>query len=564
MTIKDLQKLIESQEQSTEIQDPKIVALLERVRNKRLFGWDDKTHKQTLDSNYDTTKRNCCFTCILGWPEKNGKKLPLFDYERDIVKSLTIPSYINATKMTEEDERWYEEGMRSIEQKAGFNKQSIHAEYSLLLKERQNRMVDKKKLKHLAILKAGGLGITELVLRFILHVCLRNNDLTGSQVVLFVGPRIELAISLMGRLKGLLKNKHDIVFTDKETVLNVNGVHIECFPSHHADSARGLPNISIIFVDECCFLPDREVDNITDIMLRNIPKSNPFLICVSTPNKPNDFMDKLFQEKPEDTIWKRMKLDYTWGIDKIFDSDEILKIKNSRSFEREFNLKFAGLAGNVLSPEAVDKCITTGLTLAETAPIDNWDIPTKYVMSIDIGWGSSNTAIIVSRYVNGKVQIIHSQEMVRPLFSDVLNIIWQLYHKCNGRDRLRNILVDASATELYTALCNEFDINPSQKYLADKQKWCKERNVYLGDHMYLCPIPFNPQGRYMLNHAQRMIEFQESNGSAIIGIHPQFEDLITSCRSAYAVEDKLDKDRGVFADSFDSLLMNLSWYKWSK
>ena len=40
--------------------------------------------------------------------------------------------------------------------------------------------------------------------------------------------------------------------------------------------------------------------------------------------------------------------------------------------------------------------------------------------------------------------------------------------------------------------------------------------------------------------------------SAILGIHPQFEDLITSCRSAYAIEDKLDKERTVFADTFDA------------
>jgi hypothetical protein len=68
----------------------------------------------------------------------------------------------------------------------------------------------------------------------------------------------------------------------------------------------------------------------------------------------------------------------------------------------------------------------------------------------------------------------------------------------------------------------------------------------------------------MLNHAQRMIEETEENGTAIVGIHSSFEDLITSCRSAYAVEDKLDKERTVHADTFDALRMNLSWYVWSK
>jgi hypothetical protein len=155
------------------------------------------------------------------------------------------------------------------------------------------------------------------------------------------------------------------------------------------------------------------------------------------------------------------------------------------------------------------------------------------------------------------------KSLTQPDFRDILDEIWRLYHRCHGREYLRNILMDASATELYTALCNEFDQNSSRKYLEDKQKWCEERNVYLGDHMYICPIPFNPQGKYMLNHTQRMIEFQEDDGTAIVGIH-KFEDLITSMRSAYAEGDKLDKTRGVFADSFDNLLMNLSWYRWTK
>jgi hypothetical protein len=58
-----------------------------------------------------------------------------------------------------------------------------------------------------------------------------------------------------------------------------------------------------------------------------------------------------------------------------------------------------------------------------------------------------------------------------------------------------------------------------------------------------------------------MITEEEQDGSAIVGINCSFEDLITSCRSAYAVEDKLDKERAVFADTFDALRMNLSWYR---
>jgi len=198
----------------------------------------------------------------------------------------------------------------------------------------------------------------------------------------------------------------------------------------------------------------------------------------------------------------------------------------------------------------------------KTAPIDSWNIETDYVMSIDIGWGSSATSIKVSRWVNNKVQIIYSGEFERAIFQDIINTIWQLKTKCNNN--LKNIIIDASATELYTALCTEFNQNPSIKYLRDKQLWAKKVNSYLGNHLFIVPVAFGSQslgGRAMLNHTQRIIQETEEDGSALVGIHKSFEDLITACRSAYAIEDKLDKERTVHADTFDALL-NLSWYKW--
>ena len=269
----------------------------------------------------------------------------------------------------------------------------------------------------------------------------------------------------------------------------------------------------------------------------------------------------MVEESVETSIFKKIWMDWTVGIGKIYDETDIIKIKNSRSFPREFCLQFAGLEGNVLSQSALDRCISTGEQLAKTAPLDDWSIPTNYVMSIDIGWGSSATAIMVSRFVSGKVQILYSREFTRPIFQDILNEIWSLKNRCNGN--LKNIIMDAANTELYTALCNEFKQDPSQQYLRDKQAWCKQTDSDIMRYLFVIPIPFNPQGKTMLNHTQRMLEEKEDDGSAIVGIHKQFEDLVTSCRSAYATEDKLDKERTVHSDTFDSLRLNLQYYKWS-
>jgi hypothetical protein len=93
-----------------------------------------------------------------------------------------------------------------------------------------------------------------------------------------------------------------------------------------------------------------------DIMLRNVPKSNPYLIAVSTPQKPNDAMDRLLKELFEKSPFKWLLLDWTFGANRIYSQEEIDKIKTSRSFEREFCLKFKGLEGNVFSQLAIDNC----------------------------------------------------------------------------------------------------------------------------------------------------------------------------------------------------------------
>ena len=54
------------------------------------------------------------------------------------------------------------------------------------------------------------------------------------------GPRIDLAIALIDRMKSLFRGKGLIAFDTKETVIALNRVKIEAFPSHHLDAMRGV------------------------------------------------------------------------------------------------------------------------------------------------------------------------------------------------------------------------------------------------------------------------------------------------------------------------------------
>jgi hypothetical protein len=84
------------------------------------------------------------------------------------------------------------------------------------------------------------------MLRFMAWLCLKDNALSGSQMCIVTGPRIDLAIALIDRMKKLFvggssSSKGLLDFNTKETVIELNDVKIEAFPSHHLDAMRGLP-----------------------------------------------------------------------------------------------------------------------------------------------------------------------------------------------------------------------------------------------------------------------------------------------------------------------------------
>jgi len=130
------------------------------------------------------------------------------------------------------------------------------------------------KNKKIWIKKSTGLGITEFVIRWIAWRCLSSTTMRDKQVdtnvVMITGPRIDLAITVMNRLKALLPN----VPKGKETVCVLNGNRIEAFPSHHLASARGL-NPQIVFLDEADFFPLGQQQEARMVSERYIAKTDP-------------------------------------------------------------------------------------------------------------------------------------------------------------------------------------------------------------------------------------------------------------------------------------------------
>jgi hypothetical protein len=164
--------------------------LLERPHNKPFWIWDIQEHKE----QDIRTNGACCFNHIIGLPQKDNVDKPLYDYEKIILDSLVTH---NGNNNSSSDNR------------------------------------------HLWIKKATGLGISEFMLRFMAWLCLKDNTLSGSQMCIVTGPRIDLAIALIDRMKKLFARSSKglatvTVFDTKETVIELNNVKIEAFPSRRS------------------------------------------------------------------------------------------------------------------------------------------------------------------------------------------------------------------------------------------------------------------------------------------------------------------------------------------
>jgi len=241
------------------------------------------------------------------------------------------------------------------------------------------------------------------------------------KLILVTGPNQDIAIKLIKRMKGLFE-PHNITFANKETVLELNGCTIEAFPSNHIDAYRALDNPKFILLDEADFFRKSEQEDVRHVSERYIAKSDPYIVMVSTPNAPDGLFESIEKEPEETCIYKRLFLDYTYGLDKIYTKEEIEKAKQSPSFEREYNLKYLGRIGNVFYTRDIDIALEKGKKYDP-------EIVNQYAsksMGIDPAWGSSAFGIVVTQWVDNHIQILHAQEYQRPDYNEMLNVVWKL------------------------------------------------------------------------------------------------------------------------------------------
>ena len=398
--------------------------------------------------------------------------------------------------------------------------------------------------KHLWVKKVTGLGVTEFTLRLMAWLCThketnRSGSIGNSQMCIVTGPNIDIATKLIKRLKGIFDTKLGLTFNDKETVLQLNGCTIEAYPSNHLDAYRALENPKFILIDEGDFFRKSEQEDVRFVTERYIGKSDPYIVMVSTPNAPNGLFDKIEREPEPSCIYKRLKMDYTYGLNRIYTREEIDKAKKSPSFGREYDLQYLGLVGNTFHTEDIERAIALG---------KKFKTVNKYAqqsMGIDPGFGSSPFGIVVVQFSDGVLQVLYADEFERPRYEDMINKVADLY---NSFTNIKNIFVDASSPELISSLKREVALERDNwAFVQEKMAYCKKHHVDINRYMKVVPVPFSTEGKNMLIHTKELLEFE----TPIVAINPKFEKLTTSLTTAISDDiGKLDKE----ATSYDNVL----------
>jgi hypothetical protein len=437
-------------------------------------------------------------------PEKNGQTKPIWDYELDILKLL------------EEDN-----------------------------------------VRYLWIKKCTGAGASEFFLRYLAWKAVHDNAWQGKNVVIVTGPRLEISITLIKRLRALFSDF--VTFNERETIATINNVTFCAYPSNHTDSARGLTNVAAVLLDEADFFQPGEQANARDVAERYISKSNPLIIWISTPNRPDGLFARMEAESP--SMYTKIFWDWRVCVGKMFSMQEIEQAKKAPGFEREMNLSYGGLLGNAFSQTAIQAAVdsfTNQVYDYEHAAPDSQEYRKRYAsiasLGVDPGYSSSRFAICLTQLRHNKIVVVRAEQYERAEFA---NMVTKVANIAQSYEEIR-VYVDGSQPEYIRALKQRLgERTDYDSFIARKRQELHlppRKELTCENYMKIIPVNFINTHENMLSKLRAFLE------AGMIVIPADFKELIISLQTAVVDEDKLQKDQTTYDDMLDALRLSLQRY----
>ena len=254
-------------------------------------------------------------------------------------------------------------------------------------------------------------------------------------------------------------------------------------------------------------------------------------------------MENIMKEPEETCIYKRLFMDYTYGLNKIYSAADIAKAKMSPSWEREFCLKFSGRIGNLLSQKIIDDSIMLGEQSKDIEP----NLFNIFSLGVDPGFGASSTALVLTELIrespyNNTIRVLAAEEYTdHPNPQDIIDRIFELHRKhwnlwvfCDGSNR-------GFVTGLKIAFGESINYETAESVSPSNNK--------------IIPVNFAKEHKTMISHLAQL--FNEKH----VAVPQQFDKLIISLKTAVVNEYSLDKEQSSYNDLLYALRLSLKCYK---
>jgi hypothetical protein len=453
---------------------------LDIFKDKPFWIWEQEEHNR----QFTKTVGQCCFNHIIGKPIKNNKEYPIFPFQQTIYNAI---------------------------------------------EQNQN----------IWILKSRGIGITTFLIRYLAWRVLSSSELDNRSIFIISGTREQHANFIKEKLQELFVKKFPFLkLESKYTELWLKKTWLKVFPTRNIKDIRGYFEASYIWVDES----DHMDPSIQEELFYSIgpyqEKSKAKIILSSTPNRPDGLMQQI--EKDDSNKWKKLKLDYTYGLNTIYDFKEISKIKQDPEFKREYECLYLGKIGNLFSPLLVDSITKRydELKLNEIPIVHE----ALHCVGIDPGFGSSNTGIVITEHLKNPdvVRVIYAEEFEKANPQDIVDLCYDFHRQYYPNIRF---LVDGSNAGFLRQMRVTFGEDPDYDY----RDMNPETNEIIG-------VNFSTEHKQMLSHLYLMVN------EGLLAIPDKYEKLIISLRTCQTKDYSLDKEQTSYDDLLDGLRLSLKGY----
>jgi hypothetical protein len=447
---------------------------IEQYKDKPFWLFDRARHKL----EYDRTNGRCCFNHLIGLPKKNDVSYPLFHWQKEIWDAL-------------------------------------------------------QSHKLIAILKARGVGASELAIRYAMWLCLKDNQMQGKNIAIVTGIRENLSLELLNRFRNLLPD-YDWQTGASSNIATINKCRVIGYPSKRTKDLRGIDATKLCICDEFSHFDSLDQEQILPILEAFRTKSDCQILLMSTPGAVNDVYFKLFAESESTCRYKRLYIPWTKVYRTLLSEQELAEARQNPNFSQEYELKFGSYGENsCFSPDVIDRAIKLGQQY--TAKYKDRGYPHalyldgETVIGVDVGAAASQFAICVMQLWDRKMHIARSEVYQRPKEWDMIHRILTLYDET---DQTANIYVDGANVSFIRTLASQMPSRKNER--VDKEEFISyikkhgwiQSDEDLAKYMVVVPVSFAKHGNRMLEKCSIAL----SRGW--LAIDPRFEQLISDLRNA--------------------------------